>query len=232
MTARYALYFAPAAGSLLEETAARWLGRAVDGTERPQPPIGGMTPDQIAAVTESPRFYGFHATLKAPFELVAGATETDLLAAAETFMATQSGVDLPPLAVTRLGSFLALIPTRPDSALQTFAGQCVTTLDALRRPETPEQQAKRRAKGLTPQEDAHLSRWGYPYVLDTFRFHMTLTGPLHNLTETQKAALTEALTALFAPCGLDRLRLDSLALYRQPDRTQPFTLWQRMPAGG
>ncbi|WP_019644822.1 DUF1045 domain-containing protein [Novispirillum itersonii] len=235
MTARYALYYAPPAGSDLERTAARWLGRGVDGTPHDQPELAGLSAEEIRALTAAPRFYGFHATLKAPFELADGSDEDGLLKAAGTLMAGQAAFDLPPLAVTRLGGFLALIPQQPSAALQAFAGRCVTELDRFRRPETPEQQASRRAKGLTPAEDAHLTRWGYPYVLDTFRFHMTLTGPLSGLLNGQgdrTAALTRDLAALFSGCGLERLRLTEVAIYRQPDRDQPFTLWRRMPAGG
>lgn len=235
MTARYAIYYAPPAGSALEQTAARWLGRAVDGTPQAQPELAGLTADETRTLTEAPRFYGFHATLKAPFALADGTDEDGLLKAVSALMADQPAFALPPLAVTRLGGFLALIPVQPSAMLQAFAGRCVTELDPFRRPETPEQQAKRRAKGLTPAEDVHLTRWGYPYVLETFRFHMTLTGPLPPLENGQGdriAALTRDLAALFAPCGLDALRLTEVALYRQPDRSQPFTLWRRMPAGG
>lgn len=240
MTARYALYYAPPAGSDLEWTAARWLGRAVDGTPQEQPTLAGLTAEEVSALTAAPRFYGFHATLKAPFELADGSDEDGLLTAVAALMAEQAAFDLPPLAVTRLGGFLALIPQTPSAALQAFAGRCVTELDRFRRPETPEQQAKRRAKGLTPAEDAHLTRWGYPYVLDTFRFHMTLTGPLgtgplgmlENSQGDRTAALTRDLAALFSGCGLEGLRLTEVAVYRQPDRDQPFTLWRRMPAGG
>jgi hypothetical protein len=38
------------------------------------------------------------------------------------------------------------------------------------------QLARRREGGLTPAQDALLLRWGYPYVMEEFRFHITLTG--------------------------------------------------------
>ena len=31
---------------------------------------------------------------------------------------------------------------------------------------------------VTERQASNLDRWGYPYVFDDFRFHMTLTGPL------------------------------------------------------
>ena len=32
--------------------------------------------------------------------------------------------------------------------------------------------------GLTDRQEALLTQWGYPYVMEEFRFHITLTGAL------------------------------------------------------
>ena len=37
---------------------------------------------------------------------------------------------------------------------------------------------RRRKAGLSAAQEKMLLRWGYPYVLDEFRFHLTLTGRL------------------------------------------------------
>lgn len=52
-------------------------------------------------------------------------------------------------------------------------------------------------------------QWGYPYVMDEFRFHITLTGPLD--PDTLQTARS-ALTAHFAPLLQDPVRLSALAL--------------------
>ena len=72
----------------------------------------------------------------------------------------------------------------------------MTGLDGFRAPPPPEELARRRAAGLDAVEEANLRRWGYPYVLDRFRFHMTLTGPV---PEPARAAVEAALAPVVAP---------------------------------
>ncbi len=101
--------------------------------------------------------------------------------------------------VRELGPFLALVPDEAPAALLALEAACVTELDSFRAPAAPEDIARRRAAGLDATEDANLARWGYPYVLDRFRFHMTLTGPLEPLTRAPvRQALAEALEPLVA----------------------------------
>ena len=73
MTARYAIYYAPAAEDELYRAASAWLGRDVyTDTPLVRPAIAGMESLDLDALTSDPRHYGWHATLKAPFELAAG----------------------------------------------------------------------------------------------------------------------------------------------------------------
>ncbi|PIK70910.1 phosphonate metabolism protein, partial [Methylobacterium frigidaeris] len=106
-TPRYALYFTPKPGSNLAR-----FGNAVLGydnhTGAEIPRLGGMA--DLAGVTDSPRRYGFHATLKAPMRLHSGATEAGLLEAAATLAADHPPVPVGPLRVATLGAFTALIP--------------------------------------------------------------------------------------------------------------------------
>ena len=77
---RYALYFAPAAGSAWDRFGASWLGRSAHtGVSLAQPEIRGLDAARFRALTGAPRRYGFHATLKPPFRLAAGCTPDDLL---------------------------------------------------------------------------------------------------------------------------------------------------------
>jgi hypothetical protein len=80
--ARFAVYFAPAPGSDLETFGCGWLGRGLRGEDLPQPLVTGVAPARLAEITRSPRHYGFHGTLKAPFALADGTAPGILDAAA------------------------------------------------------------------------------------------------------------------------------------------------------
>ncbi|WP_417256610.1 DUF1045 domain-containing protein [Celeribacter halophilus] len=191
---RYAVYYAPPPGEF-GTFCAQWLGwDAAAGVERTHPDIGGL-PRPVHDITATPRKYGFHGTLKPPFRLTG--TRASLEADLETFAACHAPVTLDGLTLTRIGSFLALTPTGDLAALESLAGEIVTALDPHRAPLTDADMARRRAAGLTERQDALLRQWGYPYVMEEFRFHLTLTGKLAETeAEAVKAALNPVLTPL------------------------------------
>jgi len=174
---RFAVYYTPPDGPLAR-FGARWLGwdiatgRAV---EQPAPP--GL-PAPLPEITAAPRRYGFHATVKPPFRLAAGHTAAALAEALERFCVRTPGVTLDGLAPAPLGRFLALLPEGDPAPLNALAATVVEGLDDFRAPLSGDELARRRGTGLTPRHEALLARWGYPYVMDAFRFHMTLTGKL------------------------------------------------------
>ncbi|MCB2055795.1 MAG: DUF1045 domain-containing protein [Geminicoccaceae bacterium] len=224
MTARHAIYLPPPAASPLEAFACAWLGRDhVSGAEVPLRPIEGVTPERHEALTAAPRNYGFHATLKAPFALAPDVTVADLQEAARAFAAARTPFAVK-LSVRLLGAFVACVPTEPSPNLDRLAAECVRAFEPLRRPLDEADIARRRQSTLTERQDVHLLRWGYPYVFEDFRFHMSLTGRLspaerpHLLTRLQEA--TADLLARPMPVG-------EIAIYTQPDRTTPFVLTHR-----
>lgn len=225
---RHAIYFAPAAGSALEAHAAAWLGRDLAGAPVARPAVPGLSAERHEALTAAPRHYGFHATLKPPFRLAAGTTEADLIGRLEAFATARRAVTVAAPAVEALGPFLALRSDAPE--LAELAGACVEAFDGFRAPAPPEETAARRAKGLTPRQDALLQRWGYPYVFDEFRFHMTLTEPVPDPAERE--SLRAWLADWLAPALSEPLTVAEVALYTQPDRARPFVLTRRFPFGG
>jgi len=229
---RHALYFAPAPDSPLWAFGSRWLGRdAASGAALAQPAVPGIEPARLHALTDDPRRYGFHATLKPPFVLAPSCTEAALDAAAAAFAATQAPFVLPPLALTDIEGFLALTPSAPCLALDAFAGACVAALDSFRAPPAADELTRRRSARLTPRQDAMLARWGYPYVFDDFRFHMTLT---QRLAPADKVLLWPALADAVAAAGLTEapVPVAELCLFAQPDRGAPFLIRRRYPLGG
>lgn len=220
---RYAVYYAPAADSALWRFGSATLGYdALTGADLPFAVPPGCDSTTWPAFTEEPRRYGFHATLKAPFELADGRNEEQLRAFARNHAAGLDAVELAGLSVTALGSFVALTPSAPSAALQRFAFAAVQAFELFRAPLSETDKARRLRSPLTPAQHAYLEAYGYPYVGDAFRFHMTLTG---SLPGEQAAPVKQALEAAYAaalPAG--PIRIDRFALFRQDERAGRFRL--------
>jgi ribose 1,5-bisphosphokinase len=217
MTARYALYYTPGQGSALWQFGSSWLGRcAASGSALAQPRITGIDPAEFAAVTAAPRRYGFHATLKPPFFLASNATPAQLTQSLDRFCARQTAIRLPPLEVAELDGFLALVPASGDARIHALAAACVRALDRFRAPPGAAELQRRRSGGLSTREDSLLQRWGYPYVMDRFRFHFSLTGSLRDTPPQGIAALREAATGALAAAAGEPLMLDGICMFEQP----------------
>lgn len=188
----------------LAAAGAAWLGwDVVAGCTVAQPDVPG-----IAALTQVPRKYGLHATLKPPFALADGTRVDDLDAALAEFAKVQLRVSLDGLQLDRLGRFLALVPVGDQTHLAALAANCVQNFDMFRAPAPDAEVARRRTAGLTLAQDAHLLRWGYPYVINQFRFHVTLTGSLSDdQLRLAQHYLQQTLPALPAPFLIDQIAL-------------------------
>lgn len=226
---RYAIYFAPHSDDPLWRFCSSALGYdAASGQTTAFPELPGLAAAEIAAWTAEPRRYGFHATLKAPFELGPGLDEAALRTAMAEFAARRRAFVLPALKIVALGRFLALVPDAPCAPLQALADACVIDFDPFRAPLSEFDRALRAAHRLEPRLQAQLERWGYPYVFDDFRFHMTLSGPLDDVA---RARFLPALRNAYAP--VDRpVPIDGVTLFRQADRDAPFTIVERRGFAG
>ena len=225
VTARVALYYAPQPDDPLAHRSSQWLGRDPEtNAPCPQPDI----PD-IAAITAEARQYGFHATLKPPMRLLAGTSWQDLRQATVATAAAIAPFDLPDLAVTDLGGFLALCETRPCPALQALSDACVAGLDHLRAPPEADELARRRRHGLKPAQEANLVRWGYPHVFATWFFHLTLT---RRLSAAEALVYRPAAEAFFAGCVSRPRRVTDICLFTQSAPEAAFTIAERIALRG
>jgi putative phosphonate metabolism protein len=224
---RYAIYFVPAPESPLYQAGAALLGYDVYSRKRLPFPGGlALGQDDWFALTSEPRTYGFHATLKAPFRLAPGRRAEELTAQLGTFaIAAREPVAIVP-AVRTIGSFAALVPGEPSPALDRLAADCVRAFDGFRAPLSDDERRKRLAAPLTDRHKENLERWGYPYVFEDFRFHMTLTGRIALARqETVLACLRQNLGGIEGrPLAVDRV-----AVLCQPDRNTPFHLIASAP---
>lgn len=165
---RYAVYYAPRAGRFAE-MASQWVAGRADlaGLVRP-----------AAEITVEPRRYGFHGTLRAPFRLAEGVTEAAVRDTVASLAARLAPVECEGLRLVALQGFLALVPRGCEAAVLELGAVVVAGTDALRAPLTEAEMARRRPEQLSPRQRALMEIWGYPFVMDEFRFHLTLTDQL------------------------------------------------------
>ncbi|NJO38104.1 MAG: DUF1045 domain-containing protein, partial [Rhizobiales bacterium] len=142
--------------------------------------------------------------------------------------ARRSPFDAPPLQVATLSRWIACTLAASCPQMDRLAADCVRAFERFRAPLDAADIDKRRQSPLTERQDEQLLAFGYPYIFDDFEFHMTLAGPL----EPGKRDRVAATLRQIAP-GIDRtpLRVDAIALYRQPERANPFIQTGRFPFG-
>lgn len=230
MSSRYAIYVVPDDNALFRR-ASQWLGWDCVTAEALDPPsedeLANPADLDIRAVSATPRKYGFHGTIKPPFSLAEGVDEATLFEQAQAIATSLEPVVLDGLEIRTIGGFLALVPRASSTALNDLAARFVTDLDHCRRPAGPEELARRRAAGLTPRQEEMLVAWGYPYVLDEFRFHLTLSG---RLDEDNIAAARDMLSAWIGPVVPRPFRIERLALVKDGDDGR-FRVVRWLPLG-
>jgi len=175
---RYGIYYVPASDTPLAEFGSAILGYDLErATERERLNVPGLAEGQLARLTSRARRYGFHATLKAPFALLADRSRIDVLKLAADIADRCHAVEISGLEVAMLGNFVALTPQRACPELNALAKAFVEGLDLLRAVGARDE-AKWPPAKLSSRQNELLDAWGYPYVFDQYRFHMTLTDPL------------------------------------------------------
>jgi putative phosphonate metabolism protein len=217
---RYAIYHASPPGSVSDRFGAALLGYdAWTGEDLPFPDDVLRKIADWRELTEDPRRYGFHATLKAPMSLAESRSEAELLAACADFARASRPIPIIRPVVSPISGFIAVTPAEPLDELQQLAADCVSAFDPFRAPLTPQDRARRSPEKLTPRQREYLDRWGYPYVMEEFRFHMTLTG---RLDAARRGPILKMLRERFSTIGLERLAIDRIALLRQDDARSRF----------
>lgn len=217
---RYAIYYTPPPDDPLTRAAELWLGRsAFTGEAIPAVAVAGLSAGEVAYQTAAPRRYGFHATLKAPFRLAEGVSEDMLISALDAYCARMTALAGPRLILSRIEGFFALVPESPDAALDALANDVVATFEPFRAPMTDAEFARRNPDALSPAQIKNLHLWGYPYVFDTFRFHMTLTGRVSSLEAPRVEA---GIIAHFGDLVPQQRVIGSLALLVEQGNDGPF----------
>ncbi len=226
---RLAIYYTPPPDSPLADGARRWLGRDnISLTYRDQQTAFGLSTNRFRKIIASPFHYGFHGTLKPPFQLNAGVTVKAVQNKLESFAKNCRNFVLPPLEVRTIHSFLCLQPTEDSEALNRLAAAVVEAFDEFRLPPDTDELARRRAAGLTPRQERLLSTWGYPYVMEEFRFHLTLTGRIAD--EGERALIYAELKRRFTTDMLTGLPFSALSLFIEKNG-EPMVLLDKYSLG-
>jgi len=187
-----------------------------------QPHFKDLSADLFETLTRTPRLYGWHATLKAPFELNVTATPEAIQPTfSQLAQDTVSAFHLP-LKLVEMGDFLALVPAQPSPALQQLAEDCVRGLHPLALPLSEAELKRRTGTGLTARQAELLHAWAYPYVMEQFQFHMTLSGSLKNVAPEVKEALKAAAQEWFAPLLQQGMDIDAVTWFAQDQKNGDF----------
>ena len=220
---RYAIYFVPPADSALYRFGAGFLGYdCYTGESLPHPLDVALTPSEWDGLTREARKYGFHATLKAPFRLLPPFSEADLTAELERFAAIPRTLPAIEPIVQPLAGFIAVVAETPSMDLNRLAADAVIAFDRFRHPLSSHEREQRLGAGLSERQTDNLDQWGYPYVFDDFRFHMTVTGQIE---AGRRDAMLALLQARFdAIDGAHVLTVDQVALLRQERRAGQFRI--------
>jgi putative phosphonate metabolism protein len=228
MATRYAVYFSPSPGSALGIFGARIVGvDAETGTDLPPLPLIIEAIPDHRELAQEPARYGFHATLKPPFELAPSVTEVDLVAEVDRLSMTLKPCSIGQLVASVLTRFVALTPIETRAETAALAAAVVQKLDHLRAPLSPQDRSRRDPDRLTERQRGYLDRWGYPFVLDDFRFHMTLTGPV---PPDRLASVRQVLETVFQSEVADwqnPVAIDALTIFKQADRQARFRVLSR-----
>lgn len=226
---RYALYYAPEQDSRLWEKLCCWFGRDPETNQAiVRPAVKGISTDRLIELTKTPARYGPHATLKAPFRLHTDMHISLLTQRLEEFCAGYCSFPLPRLTIACIDNFFCLVPGEYSIILQNLAATCVQEFDRFRASLTPLEKARRRAAILTDKEKHYLQAWGYPYVLDCYRFHITLTARIHNQAERNRVlwAITHEFDDILQQ---EPVWINGISLFVEPEPGMPFQLKQRFP---
>jgi hypothetical protein len=201
---RYAIYWTPPPETAMAEFGALWFG----GFE-----TFGLAPEFAARATKAPAVYGLHATFKAPFPLNDEVTPESLRDALDDFCACRRAPATGRLILGHYQRYLTLMLRGDQTDIDWLAAECVTHFDHFRALPNDDDHTRCESDDLSPQEEAFLKEFGYPYVLSAFRFHISLAGPLDS---AELEDIAKALEPQLAPFMSEPFEIKDLSLLGEP----------------
>lgn len=144
------------------------------------------------------------------------------------FCGTLTPFQINRLEVARLGSFYSLAPSLPCEHVHYLASSVVQQFDRFRAPLSEADIERTDPGGLSAAQFTNLHRWGSPYVMDEFRFHMPLTGPVSHCDIPR---VEHALRNVFEPVLVDPVKVANVALMIEEGNGGPFRVHSLHPMG-
>jgi len=211
---RYAIYYCPGIHTALGRLGREWLSEALS--------LPGISSERRQVLLADVRRYGWHATIHAPFAPMSGASYGDVRSAVTALAETFDAFELT-LRLDRLAGFLSLRPIVDGIPERALAAACLNKLQPIRA-SLSDEALQHRGAGLDKEELSLLQKHGYPYVLDRYRFHLTLAAPAGELEELAMRKWLQSHIAALPPT-----RIDALAICREAAPGSPFELLERVP---
>jgi putative phosphonate metabolism protein len=224
---RFAVYYLPCPGSPLQRFGDKWLGWSITDGEFINHLKGQIPATEHAKITVTPQKYGFHGTLKPPLRLKDEFGQNELINAVHHIAKMHHPFMMPGLILQVVDQFMALVPMEHSPAMHNLASALVTGLDSFRKAPTQEETTRRLSVELTSRQTELLEAWGYPYVLDEFHFHLTLTGKLE---KDQILKIQNYLQEQISPMLEQPIEVKDVAVVGQMENGM-FTLIERVPLG-
>jgi hypothetical protein len=230
MPARYALSYVPEKDSPLSNFGREWLGRDIDTAEElEQHQVPGVAKERLKELTHWRRSDGLHGVLKPPFHLNPGSSFNGLMDTAHLFAQFLEQVEIPQLEVNIIGKFVALTPTIASRQLVELASDCVRVFEGYRKPIMVDVDSRYRHDKLTVYQKRMLKHWGYPYVMEEFRFFIPLTDRIED--DEERNLITKAITKISKPVLKQPLSIRELTVLGQISRQDPMRIVTRIPFG-
>lgn len=198
---RYAIYYIPEMDAEFYKSGTKWLGWDVF--------TGKKIVNNKDHITKNARRYGFHGTLYPPFELKSKINFNDFEKSVDQFAKNKKAFDMGKGKITNLDQFIAICFNESEKKLKFFAADCIKYFHKYRKYPSQNELEKRRKIGLTKRQEKNLVEWGYPFVMEEFKFHMTLTG---HLQDNEKKLIESKLKKIFISSFNNPIKFNSICL--------------------
>lgn len=113
---------------------------------------------------------------------------------------------------------MALTLKNEIDSLSGFALNCVETFEPFRKALSEADLERRKRQALSGRQGALLLEYGYPFVADEFRFHLTLSGKLSDHDSDYEHWVVSEYDKHINKTPV----LDSIAIFTQSNRQTPF----------
>ena len=179
---RYAIYYAPPKESSLEEFGRYWFGwdplnaKLINNKHRINylNRFGIKNLINIDKNVLIPKKYGFHGTLIPPFKLNKNYSTNTLFKKTEEIAKKFKKFKFYKFKLKKINNFYAFVQNKKNNNINKLSNRLVRELFKFRSPLTKKEIDRRNPSKLSKLQLSILYKWGYPYLMSEFNFHMTL----------------------------------------------------------